>query len=116
MIVRMLFINMCRDNECVVALEKSLCKLAPNLVRFLRRYLARLERLANMIREDVSPSLIAASDVFVLALCVQKFFLGELRSAAISGNELTIVSFVKITRVLRAFKERLRDAFSLVDV
>ena len=67
MIVDMVTVDMCADNESIIALQKPLGKLIAYLVRFFRSDFSGLERLPYLVGNNIV-SLRSSCDVFVLTL------------------------------------------------
>lgn len=86
MIMAMLSINMSSDDERMIAPCETQRKLAPNLVRLVRRDFARLERLANMIRDNVRFTLTPAGLNSILPLGESELRVRSSLSRAFSYN------------------------------
>ena len=56
------------DNKSMVSLRQLQCQLPPDLVRFFRRDLARLERLSEMVGNHIVRAPVTSGQVRILAL------------------------------------------------
>ena len=66
MVMNVLFVGVGTDDKGVVALGEALGKFIAELVGFIRRDLARLERLPDLIRDHIA-GLLPAGELPVLA-------------------------------------------------
>ena len=106
-------IHMGSDNKSMIAFQKARCKLIPNFVGFLRRYLSRAKGLAYLIGNHV-PLLGAACTGLIFFFGQQKFSLHRSGVAGKCGNQLAAVGFFWIFHIIRACAQTLRNGFPLV--
>ena len=65
-------VDMCTDDESMLAFEKSLGEFVADAVGFLSGHFARLEGLADLIGDDIT-LLLASGEHLVLAFCQREF-------------------------------------------
>jgi len=90
MIMDMLPIRMCRHNEGVLSVKKTLSQLVANLICFLCRYLSWLKRLPELIGNHFV-LLSAADPGDVLIPCHQELVISWFRRTGIRRNKFSIL-------------------------
>ena len=109
---------------CVGGNEKGVLALCPAHRRFiadavclLRRDLAGLERLADLIAKHIRiPPLFPARDGFVFCLGEQELRIGGHVVALIARDQLSALGLVRVLSVFKTVFQRLGYAFPLADV
>ena len=98
MIMDMGFVHMGSDDKSMIAFQEARCKLIPNFVGFLRRYLSRSKGLAYLIGNHVS-FLAAACTGLIFFFGQQKFSIHRSWVAGKCGNQLAAVGFFRIFHI-----------------
>ena len=107
------FVHVSADKKGVFTFQKPFGQLIPDPVGFLRGDLARLERLADLIRDHIAV-LFAAGDGSVLPLGKKKLRIGGVRVTLVCGDQFVFFGFVGVHRVVGALGQALRDGLALV--
>ena len=92
------------DDVGVTPLQKALGQLTSDAVCLLRRDLAGLERLADVVRDHAR--LFAAGVLRILPFREHELRRHELRRAAIGVDERAVFSFFRVLDVVHALSER----------
>ena len=103
------------NDKRIFALGEAHCQFVAHLVGFLGGDLTGLERLPNLIGDHII-FLSAACRKFVLPLGQHKFLVCGQWAALIAANQLSLVRFVRILRIVRAAFQAGRNGFPLVFV
>jgi hypothetical protein len=101
MIMNVFPVRVCGNDKRILAFGETHCQFVAHLVGFLGGDLSGLERLTNLIGDHII-FLSAPSDKFVLPLGKHKFFVCGQGAALIAADQLSLVRFVRILRIVRA--------------
>lgn len=104
----------CNDKR-ILAFGETHCQLITHLVGFLGSDLSGLERLPNLIGDHVT-FLSAPSDKFILPFGQHKFFVCGQWAALIAADQLSLIRFVRILRIVRAAFQAGRNRLAFVFV
>jgi len=86
------------------------------ILRILRRDFTRFKGLADMMGKYIFLSLYTPSVDKIFFLGEQKFLIGGARVAHEPRDELAVLGFFGIVRVIGALPERLRYGFAIIDM
>ena len=100
---------------CILAFCKPHGQFIAHLISFLCGNLTGLEGLSNLISNHII-FLSAPSHQFILAFGEHKFFVCGQGAALIAADQLSLVRFVRILRIVRAAFQAGRNGFPLVFV
>lgn len=103
------------NDKSVLALQKTFGKLVADAVGFFRRNLTRLEGLPHLISDNIA-FLPAPSHQLILAFGEHKFFVCGQWAALIAADQLSLVRFVRILRIVCAAFQAGRNRLALVFV
>ena len=103
------------NDKRILTLGKPHGKLITDLVGFLGSDLAGFERLPDLIGNHVT-FLSAPSDKFILPFGQHEFFIHRQRTALIAADQLSLIRFVRILRIVRAAFQAGRNRLALVFV
>ena len=104
----------CNDKR-ILAFGETHCQLITHLVGFFGGDLAGFERLPDLIGNHVT-FLSAPSDKFILPFGQHEFFIHRQRTALIAADQLSLIRFVRILRIVRAAFQAGRNRLALVFV
>ena len=104
-------IGVCSHDERVVAFRKTHAQLIADPVCFFRCDLARFERLADLIGNNIVLWALPG-DVNILPLLKKKLFISCHRIAGIAGNEFAFFCLLRILCIIRSLTEAVSYGFS----
>lgn len=103
-------VGMRADEECVAALGEPHGEFVADPVSLLRRDLARLEGLTDLIGDDIAVSLAVPSCIDSLGQF--EFSRRRTRIALVGGDELPVLCLVRILRIVDPVREALQDGLA----
>ena len=115
MIVNVFPVSMRCDNKRILAFCKPHGQFIAHLISFLGGDLTGLEGLSNLISNHII-FLSAPSHQLILAFGEHKFFVCGQWAALIAADQLSLVRFVRILRIVRAAFQAGRNRLALVFV
>ena len=115
MIMDMSAVGMCANKKSVAAFCETHGELVPYGVGFLRRDLARLERLAYLIGDYII-FLFPAGDGLVLPLGEKKLSIHNGGIAFIGADVFAVICLIGIFRIIGAVCQALGNGLALINV
>ena len=112
-IMNMVPVDMCADDECVLAFEKPLGEFVADVVGFLGGDFAGLERLADLIGDDIT-LLLASGEHLVLAFCQREFCGGGFVVAGVGRDQFAVGGLGAVCGVVSSLGQAAEEGFLLV--